>query len=883
MLQKCVQEKTFHHISAWWINTIQHYALSVIAATALLTILTLIYIVTNFKFNTNLTDMISNDLPFRKNYKEFKKRFPLLDDTLVVVVHSQTPEGAYQASKALAQRFAQEKALFKTVYQPGAGKFFEKNGLLYLSVEQLEELFHNLARVQPLLAFLYHDPTLRGLFQVLEKAVNTNNDNTIKNERLISLFTNIGAACDSVIEGRPFQLSWQEIIHGSTKHMYRQFIVLQPNLDFNTFSPGEDSIKKVRSIAQSLNLKDDYGAEIRLTGSVALSRDELISVQQGIGNAAVVSFILVTMILFIGLGSGRLVLVSVITLIIGFIWTTGFALVYTEQLNLISVSFAVLFIGLAIDYSIQYCLRYRELIEQGHNHITALSTTVQSIGSSLLLCTITTSVGFYAFVPTAYSGAAELGIISGTGMIISFLTNITVLPALLKFIPYKKGNSLYLPIGETLYSLPYHHTKKIIVTAVLLGLGAAFFMPQVYFDYNPLNLADSSKESVIAAKELFDTSDSSPWTLSIMAHNRQEADNLTHKLRQLREVEKALTISDFVPHNQEEKLDVISDIALFLPDEIITENINKPSYEETVSALEGLESALKNYNDSFSENNAYRAQVDEYVITRLNRFKSHLDGSESSQFLLNSLDKALVSQLPALLDRLRYSVKAQKLDEYSLPKHLRERYVSSDGVYRIEVFPQEKLTDHNALVRFTSSVRALAPDATDAPVTILESGRAIVSAFKKAFITALIIISLIILVMLRSFSETFLILLPLALAFLLTGATTVLFDLPLNFANIIVIPLLLGIGVDYGIHLVLRFRKESHQQGNLLETSTARAILVSAFTTIVSFSSLAFSAHRGTASMGKLLAICIDFMIICTLLVLPALLKAYNEMIHNKI
>jgi len=208
--------------------------------------------------------------------------------------------------------------------------------------------------------------------------------------------------------------------------------------------------------------------------------------------------------------------------------------------------------------------------------------------------------------------------------------------------------------------------------------------------------------------------------------------------------------------------------------------------------------------------------------------------------------------------------------------------VSADGRYRVQVFPRENMLDRKALERFIHSVRTLAPDATDTPVTVYESGRAVVSSFRQAALSALIVITLYLLFELRSISFTILILIPLVLAMLLTAASSVLLDIPFNFANVIIVPLLLGVGVHSGLIFILRYRTEPPPDGNMLKSSTARAVMFSTLTTIVSTSSLSFSAHRGIASMGMLLALCLSFMLLCTLILLPALLELLRKRNHTK-
>ncbi|MCK4818488.1 MMPL family transporter, partial [bacterium] len=487
-----------------------------------------------------------------------------------------------------------EKSIFKTIYIPGGGSFFEKNGLLFLSIEELEALTDNLAQAQPFLALLSQDLSLKGLFSVLETFLRHSEEVMGDKKKLVLLFDRLSDAFEHAINRDPYRLSWQEIMIGEQvkKSQLRQFIVLQPFLDYSVLYPAKQAIQTIHRIADELQLNDENGVKIRITGSIALNHEDLINVQEGIGTAAVISLILVGVVLYIGLYSGGLVFISLVTLITGLIWTMGFAIVATGSLNLISITFVVLFIGLGIDYSVQVCLRYKELIELGVNHRDAIPNAVKGVGNALLLCTITTAIGFYAFVPTAYAGASELGMISGTGMFINFFANIAILPALLHLTPLKKGKNRPLSISKRLLILPDKYAGMIAAGAIILGLVAAALLPKVYFDFNPLNLSNQSAESVVTAKELFKSGKTSPWTISILAGNLTQAKQLASELRGLKEVERAITIADFIPENQTEKLDIVSDMALFMPHIPQDAHLSPRDYAHTIAALESFEATL---------------------------------------------------------------------------------------------------------------------------------------------------------------------------------------------------------------------------------------------------------------------------------------------------
>ena len=537
-----------------WVDFIGHHSFLVLFLSLLATVGAVIYTVNHFRIDTEMTDMISDKLPYRKLEKEFQSAFPQFKETIVVVIDADTPEAARLHTEKLAERLKRETGLFKGVYAPGSGEFFERNGLLYLSVKDLEALSENLASAQPLLGLISKDLTLRGLFSVIERIVSQEADIEQKT-KLVPFFDRLAQTLEGSTSSRPRPLSWQELILGEemAADASRQFIILDPIIDYATFSGGEAGIKAIYRIRDELGLHEASGVKVRLTGDVVLNYENLLAVNKGMGLTTLISFLLVAIAVMIGLGSGRLVFASLVTLLVGFIWTLGFAIAFVGRLNLISVAFGVLFIGLGIDYSIQYCIRYRELMASGLGHHEAIVGTAKGLGVSLLVCTLAAAIGFYSFLPTPYTGVSELGLIAGTGMLINLFATLTVLPALLTLLPLKKTGIKEFVSDRPLYQVPYKYAKAVVVGTIAIGIGAAFFVPKLYFDYNPLNLYDPHCDAVLTIKELFKNEMTCPWTISILAGNAKEAEEMVGRLKGLKEVKEAITITSFVPEDQSEQ------------------------------------------------------------------------------------------------------------------------------------------------------------------------------------------------------------------------------------------------------------------------------------------------------------------------------------------
>ena len=397
---------------AWWVNMTHRYAVWVVLLSSLMTGSLLYYTIKNLGINTDTAEMLSETLPFRRNYETFRTAFPQYDDAMLIVIDAETPELAQDASTVLAAELKRETDLFSSVYLPGGESFFQKHGLMYLNAEELDDLANNLAQIQPFLGRLTRDQSLRGLFSMLTAGVNAVMEG--EDLDLTPVFDRINKAVEASMEQRYYALSWQELMLGAklTSESRRRLILAKPRLDYSKFLPAEASLEKVRRLAEGLHLIGANGVRVRVTGDAALEYEELLSVIRGAGIAGILALIMVAIVLFPGLGSPRLVFSSLLTLIMGLIWNAAFAALAVGQLNLISVAFAVLYIGLSVAYAIHFCLRYKELIQQSTPHSSALMQTARDIGSSLVLCSVTTAIGFYAFIPTVFEGVAELGLIA---------------------------------------------------------------------------------------------------------------------------------------------------------------------------------------------------------------------------------------------------------------------------------------------------------------------------------------------------------------------------------------------------------------------------------------------------------------------------------------
>jgi len=829
----------------------------VLAGSILLTAVSGFYTAGNLKIDTDTAGMISEDLPFRQRYKAFRHAFPALSDNVAIVIDADLPDRADEAAEILAGKLRADREAFPLVFSPETNPFFVRNGLLYLDREELIQLSDDIADSQAFLVKLSADPSLRGLNAVLGDAVD-GADDPGQVTRIATVLDSISTVAAAVAAGKPDVLSWRALIGGQQDEgTARRIIITQPRVDFGSLAPAADAMQRIRAIAAESGRSAENGVTVRLTGGVVISTEELASVTSGATNAGMVSLVLVTILLAWGIRSLRLVLAILAALIVGLVWTAGFTTLAIGHLNLVSAAFAVLFIGLGVDFGIHFALRFREERRGAGDQREVLRRTGAGLAAPLALCAVAAAISFFSLVPTDYRGLSELGLIAGVGMFIAFIATFAVIPAFLTVLPPPAPAA---PVSAKPPGLP---DRRIAIAALIIGGASITAVPFAEFDLDPIKLRDPSTESVRTFRDLAATAGASPYTIELLAPSLSGAYAIAGKLKALPEVDKTVTATDLVPTEQAEKLAIIDDLNIFLA----PLRLNKAAGELTAAEREAAFAALR----ATLALGAKRDLADlASAAGKLNTLLATLDDAQKRA----AFEERVFRHFAPQIDRLKRTLDAAPVALKDLPVEILQRYLAPNGRARVQVYPSENLEDPEALRRFVKAVRKIAPDATDSPVEILEAGRAVINSVVTAALISVIAVTLMVFVFLRSTRDTLLVLIPLVLAALYTVAATVLLSMPFNFANVIVLPLLMGLGVANGIHLVSRSREEKSGAA-AFSTTTPRAVIFSSLTTIASFGSLAVSSHRGTASMGELLMLSIGLTLVCMLVVLPSLMRLW--------
>jgi len=859
----------------WWARVIFKHGDKLALAIVVLSIFSGYAMINNLGVNARTADMFSPDLPFRQERERLSESFPRLQDLLIVVIEFGSPEINRLAAEKLANRLREEPELFDEVFYYGEGDFFTRHGLLYYKTGELERQLNRIAEAQPFLSELLRDPSLRGFFQRLTDVFSHDVDMDV--EGLPRFLGELEKSIDSLLRNEPRMLSWQLLMQEEEEEeaIHRQILLVKPHLDYSRILPAGQAIQELRRHSDAVVEEMPIPGKIRLTGDVAMSYEEMRDAREGAINASILAFIAVTILLGLGLRSFRLIAASVITLLCGLLLTAGFAAIAVGNLNMISLAFAVLYIGLGVDFAIHLCMHYRNFLFEGEYPDVALTRTIRKTGVALALCSLSTAVGFYVFFFTDFQGVSELGIIAGSGMVISLIVSLTLIPAFLKRFPVSvapRKNKYLLPsaIKKSLRA-PEEHSSLIRVSSISLGALALFAGLRVPFDHDPLNLRNPESESVSTLSDLLENGQVSPYTVEILVSDPEEAAELSRRLKGIDTVDRVVWLEEFIPKNQEEKLEQIFLMEMILGGIFIDQQntgADPPTPEENMNALKEFAGSLESHGDL---ENPVERDLLETVNALLDRL-SELPERKRAE-MLNDLRDRVLFTFRFAMDDLEMSLTADRVESDQLPEPLVQRWKNEEGEYRLQVFPKPEIRSTKDLREFAHVVKDIAPRATGDLVVMTRSGEVVVSAFRQAFSYALVAIILLLLLYTRSIKDTSLILFPLLLAGAFTFGTLHLLGGSLNFANIIALPLLLGYGVNNGIHVVHRARSLMPGEA-FLETSTAHAVFYSSLTTLSSFGMLSFSQHPGTAGMGLVLTLGLLYTLLATLIALPAFLKS---------
>ena len=832
---------------AWWISRVERRAWAALAGIALVFGACAWVAVDRYRMNADLGDLIEQTASWRVDFDRVEAAFPDLFKTAVVVVSGPGFKQVEDVARQIEAEVRRRPEVFRAVQAADNHPFFRDHALLYLDVETLEDVADRLAEAQPWLTAVAEDPSLRGLLGLLgngiENELPSDADETVAMLR---------ESAQALLNGDDPTLYWTNRFF-TAEDTWRRLIAVKSNLDLAETQANARLMAELRAIIAAAGAPP--GVQVGITGEVALAHEEIEAAVAGVQTAGWLAVALLAAAMMLGVRSLKIIIATFTMLLVGVVLTSAYAMLTVGEYNTLSIVFMVMFFGLGVDFAIHFSLRYQEAVNTGSGAVgRALESTTHSVGGAIVACTLTTALGFLGFWPTDYKGLADLGVISAGGIVIAGLLTFTLLPALFKVLGPIRSHLTPIPSSTRLVNVLIAHRGAVVAAIGVLAVVSVALVSQARFDYSVLALKDPQAQSMRTLRRLQEDGQGTDYALLVLSPDRPALETVAA----LPVVDAVVTLEDFVPEEQEDKLYVLEDMQFILASALAPmRRLDAPAVSELQDSVQDLVATIDAHDrvGRFAELRAALAELAQGPTQRLQIWQ-----------------RGVISNLLEEIDWLRRALLVSAVGVGDLPAEVRRRFIGPGGERLAVVLPKENVAEVAAMSRFIEGVRAVAPNATGRPVIEWGVGGIVLSSFQQAMLFALASIGCVLLVMFRPVRYAVLVVVPLALAVTCTLALGVLLDMPLNMANILVMPLIFGLGVDNGVHVVDRYRGEG-DVSHLMHSSTPRAVVLSALTTVGAFSALSLSPHVGTASIGLLLAVAVSLLLLFTVFLLPVLLS----------
>jgi hopanoid biosynthesis associated RND transporter like protein HpnN len=875
------------------------YPRLILALALLFSALSVTYTIRNMTFLTGRDDLMPRNAPFQVDYRAYRAEFGDQEE-IVAVIESDDAVRSTKAADALYAALGKEQGVFREVFYPGGLPFFRNNGLLFMPLDDIKNLRRTLTMAAPVLKDLAASPSVQTLFTSLTGQIDaylkSGNPNDLAS--LTFMLTTLDKGFKG-FDGKTSALSMDSFLKGNgggapsllESAGKQQVITLLPVKDETSFVASEKSIKAARKVLADILAKPEFkGVTGGLTGVPVLEYEEMATSQRDLQIATFLSLSLTVVLLLFAFRGLLNVIAAMVSLIVGICLSFGFATLAIGHLNILSMVFAVMLIGLGIEYGIQVVLRYQEELRSGATGLDAIETGLSANIRSIIMAAATVALAFATFAFTDFKGIAELGIIAAGGVFICVLATFTVLPAMLVLLERFRKTAL-TPTPAPSPALPHEgggsyrvsaiFTKpKAVIVATLLLSGICLYPTlTMRFDYNLMNLQAKGLQSVEYAYKLMRSKENSGYFAVVTAKDRAEAEQLTKKLEALPAVDHVVSSLAFTPDHQAEKLAELAALRAVMAE------VKPVPYEENLQVM-ALPAVFENFRDrveklknALAAKKAPEAQPVGAFLTTLDGFFKTLEKEKDKNALgmLRDFQGSMFAELPDKLAMMKESFGAAGIKESDVPPELLKRFVGKSGKLLLQVAPKKEIFEREPLQEFVGQVKSVVPAATGEPVMVYESLSVLRSAYLKAFIYAFIGIAVLLLINFRSIRYALLGSAPLAVGLLLMIGGMRLIGISFNSANIIVLPLILGVGIDSAIYILNRYRQGNESPEKVAASSAGVGVFLNALTILFSFGALMVAHHQGVFSIGAVMSLGMVASVAAFLLFLPALLSLWGK------
>ncbi|HWD19526.1 MAG TPA: MMPL family transporter [Verrucomicrobiae bacterium] len=866
----------------------------------------------NWNLDMNRDNLVGSDKSYHRAFLKFRAEFPG-EDELAVIVQSESMERNRQFVERLAAKLEPETNLFTDVFYKGDLRSLGPKALLFVPPADLRELDNTLSNDLPFLQPFTQATNLDSFFELINTQFRTaKQEKNAQNDALLNALPAVQriveqASASISMPGNPVSPGVNALFGQGKETEQRLYITFADGQIYLVTARArnadvqEDAVKRMRQLMHETELEVP-GLNVGLTGEPVLEYDEMRQSEHDSIMASIVSLVVCSLIFIYAYKQTGRPLKAVLCLIIGLGYTMGFTFLTIGHLNILTITFAPILIGLAIDFGVHFITRFEEEMRRGVSPAEAVEIATVFTGQGIVTGALTTAGAFLAMGLTDFKGIQEMGIISGGGLALCLIPMMTLLPILLM-----KGRQNVIDHAASALQRRAHIEsfwldRPIPVVAIVLaltGLAVSQF-GKVFFDYNLLDMQSRGLPAVVYEKKLL-YSGQSVLFAAIVATNLQEARNIELRVKKLPSVasvdgdDKGESIYDILTQDQSQKLELVSDIKAKLaalhfrpPD---TEPVAVHDLSRTLWSAMGylalaadatktdepaLSKQLLSLRSAISTLRVKMGEADPATLRRLLEYQEALFNDIADTF--QALKAQETGSAPPPTGDARPAMRvtrSERLEPQDLPPALRNRFVGKTGKFMVQVFPKKDVWQHENQREFVTDLRhAMEPHperVTGTPVQLFEYTTLLKESYQQAALYALAAIAIMVFLHFRSFVCVILSLLPVAVGTAWTVGIMGATHIPFNPANIMTLPLVIGIGVTNGIHILNRFAEELH--AGILSKSTGKAVLVSGLTAVTGFGSLILAKHQGIQSLGLVMSIGIAACMIAGLTFLPALLN----------
>ena len=896
--------KSFNWFARFWARTLSRFSWLIITLALVATGLSIYVTVDRLSFQTKRTDLISSDHRLMALQAYLDKEFGSKDG-LVVVVASSEKRRSIAFAEALAQELRRYPQDFPEIFYRVEPHGLKDRALYFLDLKEVHELRNKILSNQEIMKELAANPSLAQFFQSVNQEVTRSMIGHLftdflqeKEQRNLPDLSLLNAALQQFSQALEGQEKYNSPFKGAlfpeglgdleeegyffTKdHQYLLFLVTSKPGDY---TDSQESLHHLRQVLGQLKSKFK-GVKVGVTGSEALEDDEMASGQSDIALATWLSLLGQFFLLIIFFRSLKRPLVEVAALLMGLCWTFGLTTLVIGHLNILSLIFAPLMLGIAIDFGIHWFCRLEE--EQGNNGCSLISLYyTQKFGApGIAFATLASGLCFLPLAFTGFKGLAELGLILFMGLMTMIVVTLVVQPALEKLV--ERGPSV-AQVGKGRHEPPHpfiflRWQRPGVVAALGLALMAIAVMALFYvrFDLNPLNLQNPKAESVVWEFKLLEGSRYSSTCAIMTGKSLPEVEAKTRALNRLASVSHAESILSFLPEDSAAKGQVFEEIrAAVAPLSFASRPAHFSTPWEVGAILQRLHFKLAAAQQSHwdPDRKAAKGQVDQANVL-LSRLQFLLDPAQNplAAARLAAFEKNFFADVKDKWQMLKENLSAPPLQLADLPPQVRGRFVSPQGTYIIKVFPVQDIWEWPVLQRFVQDLRRIDYNVVGDLVLLYVFNSAFLKDFFWATGIGLVAIICLALPLYRNLTVSLMALVPLFFGLSLTLNLMWLLGISFNQANVIFLPLLLGESVEFGIIILTRWQFETSARALTLPASTAKGVALAALTTTVGFGSLMVSGHWGVFSLGLLATVGSLSVLAGALTFLPALLKLWED------